>query len=184
MSALLLAAAGPALAFHSGGVADCEGCHSMHNSTGGATAVAAGIGSYLLAGGDSSSVCLHCHEAAGLPGPRVHFVSTSTQDLTAGKAPKQLTPGGDFGWLKKTYTWTPAQGAAPLTSSGERHGHNVVASEYGYLADGTHAVAPGGILPQRQPLLRELPRPPRALPPPRRREHRHHRRARRGQRLL
>ena len=39
VSALLVAAAGPALAFHSGGVADCEGCHSMHNSTGGATAV-------------------------------------------------------------------------------------------------------------------------------------------------
>ena len=147
VSALLTAAAGPALAFHSGGVADCEGCHSMHNSTGGATAVAAGLGSYLLAGGDSSSVCLHCHEAAGLPGPRVHFVSTSTPDLTAGKAPKQLTPGGDFGWLKKTYSWTPAQGAAPLTSPGERHGHNVVATDYGYLADGTHATAPGGSYP-------------------------------------
>ena len=29
-----LATAGSALAFHSGGVAECEGCHSMHNSFG------------------------------------------------------------------------------------------------------------------------------------------------------
>lgn len=147
LSALLVAAAGPALAFHSGGVADCEGCHSMHNSSEGSAAVAGGLGSYLLRGGDPSSVCLHCHEASGLPGPRVHFVSTSSSDLPTGAAPKQLNPGGDFGWLKKTYAWTPTPGAAQLTSPGERHGHNVVASEYGYLPDGAHATAPGGTYP-------------------------------------
>jgi len=149
VSALLLAACGPALAFHSGGVADCEGCHSMHNSTGGAPAVgsSSSIGAYLLRGGDSSSSCLHCHEAASAQGPRVHFVSTTTSELGTGRAPKQLTPGGDFGWLKKTYVWTPSAGATSVTSPGERHGHNVVAAEYGYLADGTNAVAPGGTFP-------------------------------------
>jgi len=34
LAAALLAvgAAGPARAFHSGGVGECDGCHSMHNS--------------------------------------------------------------------------------------------------------------------------------------------------------
>jgi hypothetical protein len=79
--------------------------------------------------------------------PRVHFVSTSTSDLSGSNAPRQLSPGGDFGWLKKTYTWAPAPGAPSLTSPGERHGHNVVASDYGYLPDGAHATAPGGAYP-------------------------------------
>jgi hypothetical protein len=123
----------------------------MHNSVEGA-AVAVGqprfsTNAYLLQGTDSSSLCLHCHEAAGMPVPRVHFVSTSSSDLTPGQAPRQLSPGGDFGWLKKTYSWTPAPGANTLTSPGERHGHNVVAAEFGYLADGAHAVAPGGTYP-------------------------------------
>ena len=29
---MAMGVAGPAQAFHSGGVAECEGCHSMHNS--------------------------------------------------------------------------------------------------------------------------------------------------------
>lgn len=33
---LTLAASGSAFAFHDGGVAYCEGCHTMHNSTGNA----------------------------------------------------------------------------------------------------------------------------------------------------
>jgi cytochrome c553 len=152
VSTLLAGSPAVARALHSGGVGECEACHSMHNSFEGAPSVTgrgigAGSAAYLLKGGDASSVCLHCHEAAGMPVPRVHFVSTSTVDLGAGKAPKQLSPGGDFGWLKKTYTWTPAPGAAPLTSVGDRHGHNVVASEYGDLADGRSAAAPGGTYP-------------------------------------
>ena len=150
LAIVALGAAWPALAFHSGGVADCEGCHSMHNSFEGAAATTAQAqftaGAYLLKGSDSSSVCLHCHEAAGVPVPRAYFVSTSTQDLTPGAPPRQLTPGGDFGWLKKTYTWAPLGGAAQ-TSLGELHGHSVIALEYGYQIDGAHATAPGGTYP-------------------------------------
>jgi hypothetical protein len=151
-SALVALSAGRASAIHSGGVGACEACHSMHNSSEGSSAVAGrtvtqGSGAFLLKGGDPSSVCLHCHEAAGLPGPRVHIVSTSTTDLDPGKAPKQLTPGGDFGWLKKSYTWTPAPGGASLESPGHGHGHNIVASEYGYLADPVRSAAPGGTYP-------------------------------------
>ena len=119
----------------------------MHNSSEGQSVVKGLAGGYLLKGSDASSACLYCHEAAGLPGPRVHFVSTSTSDLTPGRPPRQLSPGGDFGWLKKTYTWSPAPGTSPLESPGDRHGHNVVASEHGYLADSFRSTAPGGTYP-------------------------------------
>jgi len=46
------------LAFHSGGVAECVGCHSMHSAN--------QQGSFLLIGKDQSSTCLTCHEQAGL----------------------------------------------------------------------------------------------------------------------
>ena len=60
-----LATAGSALAFHSGGVAECEGCHSMHNSFEG-TANVTGLnqyqsGPYLLKANDQSGACLNCH---------------------------------------------------------------------------------------------------------------------------
>ena len=46
-------------AFHSGGVAECEGCHSMHNSFEGSPNVtgrtfAQGTGMYLLKANDQS----------------------------------------------------------------------------------------------------------------------------------
>ncbi len=87
-----------ASAFHSGGVAECGGCHSMHAPKAG--------GSFLLVGGDQSSTCLSCHEHAGDTGPSSYHVTTATADLPAGTAPKQRTPGGDFGWLKKSYTFS------------------------------------------------------------------------------
>jgi hypothetical protein len=151
LAAIAVAAAWPALAFHSGGVADCEGCHSMHNSFEGAAVTPAQAqftaGAYLLKGSDSSSVCLHCHQAAGVPVARGFFVSTHTQDLTPGAPPRQLTPGGDFGWVKKNYSWTPPGGSAQ-ESRPERHGHNIVAQEYGYVRDRVHEMAPGGTYPR------------------------------------
>ena len=72
------------------------------------------------------------------------MVSTAPSDLAPGNPPGQLTPGGDFGWLKKTYTWSAG---TSQTSLGERHGHNIVASDFGYLADVTHTLSPGGSYP-------------------------------------
>ena len=53
VAAVFAATFGNAYAFHSGGVAECEGCHSMHNSFEGSTNVtgrtfAQGTGIYLL----------------------------------------------------------------------------------------------------------------------------------------
>jgi hypothetical protein len=135
---------GAAYAFHSGGVAECEGCHSMHSPKTG--------GSFLLVGTDASSTCLTCHEHAGDTGPSSYHISTATTDLGAGVAPKQRTPGGDFGWLRKSYTYSYTSGGVTTTEteSGEKHGHNVVAIDFNYAADSTNTVAPGGTFTSAQ----------------------------------
>ena len=60
-------------AFHDGGVAYCDGCHTMHNSSGNQPMMGSrGQGSkpsnpqftgvaFLLQGSDQSSTCLNCH---------------------------------------------------------------------------------------------------------------------------
>lgn len=131
-----------AYAFHSGGVAECDGCHSMH-------APAAG-GSFLLQGTDPSSTCLNCHQNATDTGPSSYHVSTADASLGAGLSPLQRTPGGDFGWLKKTYTYPNRGNTATLTEEGQIHGHNIVAADQGYAADTINATAPGGTFPSNQ----------------------------------
>src|SRR5512134_1577986 len=68
IAAVFAFAYGNAYAFHSGGVAECEGCHSMHNSFEGTANVtgrtfANGTGVYLLKANDQSGSCLNCHGA-------------------------------------------------------------------------------------------------------------------------
>ncbi|MGV1101048.1 cytochrome c3 family protein [Thiovibrio sp. JS02] len=133
---------GAAFAFHSGGVGECGGCHSMHSSVG------TGPGSFLLLGSDQSSTCLNCHEQAGDSGPSGYHVSTAAADMPAGVAPLQKTPGGDFGWLKKDYSYT-VDGVVGV-ESGHGHGHNIVAVDQGYGVDPVNAVAPGGSFPSAQ----------------------------------
>lgn len=130
---------GEALAFHDGGVGPCEACHSMHGPS-------AGAGRGLLKALDPSSTCLACHERQGDTGPSGHHISTAGVDLPPGVPPRQLTPGGDFGWLKKTYLWS-VDAATAGVSPGERHGHNIVAFDFQYFADSTNTTAPGGTYP-------------------------------------
>lgn len=136
LAALALVAFAPAaVAFHSGGVAECSGCHSMHEA----------VGTPLLQGSDYSSTCLNCHQHAGDTGPTSYHVSTAEADMPPGVPPKQRNPGGDFGWLKKTYTTTASYGA-PIQNNGWTHGHNIVAADYGYTADPENTTAPGGTM--------------------------------------
>ncbi len=116
-----------AYSFHSGGVAECEGCHSMHSP--------AAADNRLLVGTDPSSTCLSCHEHAGDTGPSSYHISTAPADYAA-KAPQQRTPGGDFAWVKKTWD----AGLDPART----HGHNIVAVDQGYAADDNNLYAPGG----------------------------------------
>jgi len=136
---------GMAYAFHSGGVADCDGCHTMHNSLGG-KAVALKGGStqftgynYLLQGSDQSSTCLNCHATNGAT-PSSYHVMTYPIATAPGTPPIQRTPGGDFGWIVKNY---PAVGHA-AASPGTVHGHQIVAADYGLIPDTTLTTGPGG----------------------------------------
>ncbi|RII25470.1 MAG: cytochrome C [Geobacter sp.] len=145
-SALLISA--PAFAFHSGGVGECEGCHTMHNSLDG-VAVATGMpqyqaGPYLLKAQDASGSCLNCHNANETTGGSYH-ISSNSGDYAAGVAPAEYTPGGDFGWLKKTYNFSIRNN--PTSDPGETHGHNIVAVDFGYVADSRLLTAPGGSYP-------------------------------------
>ncbi len=124
---------GTATAFHDGGVATCDGCHTMHNSVDGQPnaeggSVGTGVSTWLTVGTDPSSTCLTCHDGTG----RYHI---NSDDGSA------ATPGGDFYWLTKTFTWE-SHGAK--TSEGDDHGHNVIAADFGLTQDATLATAPGG----------------------------------------
>jgi hypothetical protein len=119
-------------AVHSGSASECKECHE--DETG------------ALRESDASSTCLRCHQAPrGTRGPNGYYIATNDGDLRAGLPPSQLTPAGDFGYLKKNYSWR-ASGSTE-SSPGERHGHNIVAVDYGYVADTKHDKTPGGIYP-------------------------------------
>lgn len=142
---LMLGMTATAQAFHDGGVARCDGCHTMHNSLDGAVMTRPGTGAgpqesynFLLQGSDQSSTCLNCHGAASGRTGGYHIESS----VAAGEAVANLTPGGDFAWLQKTFTWT-AHGRA-RTEEGESHGHNIIAADHGYVQDSRLAAAPGG----------------------------------------
>ena len=76
VAVVLLLAGGTPQAFHSGGVAECTGCHSMHSPKAG--------GSFLLVGSDPSSTCLSCHMHAGDTGPSSYHIATADADMPAG----------------------------------------------------------------------------------------------------
>ncbi len=136
VAVVLLLTGGTPQAFHSGGVAECAGCHSIHNPKVG--------GSYLLLHSDPSSTCLSCHESADTAPTGYHISTAGTTFTGTALLPVERTPGGDFAWLKKSYTYAGENG--PETEDGSTHGHNIVASEFGYVQD-TVSTAPGGTFP-------------------------------------
>jgi hypothetical protein len=135
-----LGLAGAAYAFHSGGVAECTGCHSIHSPKPG--------GSFLLIGGDQSSTCLSCHQHAGDTDPSSYHISTADADQPTGVPPKQRTPGGDFGWLRKDYSFVVRGNT--INELGQTHGHNIIAADAGYTVDTDNTTAPGGTFPSSQ----------------------------------
>jgi predicted CXXCH cytochrome family protein len=130
---LTIGLGGMAYAFHAGGVADCSGCHQMHNAP---------STDFLLVKSDPSSTCLSCHMSATDTGPSSFHIATVDASMPPGTPPLQRGPGGDFGWLHKTYSWN-AHGT-PTTEIGDSHGHNIIAKDYGYAVDSINATAPGG----------------------------------------
>lgn len=128
---------GTAFAFHAGGVAHCDGCHSMHNSAD--NPVFGTPNSQLLKGSDASSTCLDCH--AGTGGYHV-----------ASDAGLNMNSGGDFYWMGAgaEYTGPPGWFGGPtVTSDNDNHGHNIIAANFGYAKDANpdNQFAPGGNYP-------------------------------------
>ena len=128
-STAVLGLAVSAQAFHGGGVAHCDGCHSMHNS---ADNPVEGLpNSTLLKGSECSSTCLNCHDGNG----GYHINSSDGSNINQ---------GGDFYWVSNPYN-VVVRGNTN-TFGGDNAGHNVVAFDFGMLADAnpSNAQAPGG----------------------------------------
>jgi hypothetical protein len=71
---------------------------------------------------DPSSMCLECHAQ------KFRVLSP------AGDA---YTPGGDFFWLTQSFL------SGHYTSTGDSHGHNIIAASFGLEEDGARSAAPG-----------------------------------------
>ena len=143
---------------------DCGACHGVSSgaqatsaqstaeltdttAATGTSTITFGTSNSMLRGSDPSSTCLLCHEAQkGVIQPQGYRNTTSQDDLLLPVPPAQLTPAGDYGWLKKNYTWQDETGAM-ASSPGERHGHNIVALDFNFKADSSRPVAPGGTYP-------------------------------------
>ncbi len=153
---MVMGLTGSAFAFHDGGVAVCEGCHSMHNSLGGENNTVAGSDQsgastlngpadtatqsnteFLLKGSDQSSTCLNCHGSNA--NGSYHVLTTQ---LTKGTGlPLNYTPGGDFGWLQAI-----AGSANTANTEIISNGHHIIAKDFG-LTVSSMATAPGGNYP-------------------------------------
>lgn len=142
-------------AFHSGGVAECDGCHTMHNSLDDAAmSTLSGLtqfhaGPYLLQGSTQSEACLNCHEN---PVVSSYHISTPAANMSsglvsagAGTAPLMRTPGGDFGWLRTDYAFL--ERGTPNTNYGKHRGHSINAPGFGYQPEAAGTFSPGGSYP-------------------------------------
>ncbi|MEK6776202.1 MAG: hypothetical protein AABY87_04875 [bacterium] len=114
---------GSGQAFHEGGDNYCQGCHDSKSR-------GVGTGTLMIKGSDPSSTCLECHAERGA------FYNIFSREGSS------YTPGGDFYWLRKNFARN--QGNQYYLSTGDSHGHNIVAMDYGLNPDGRLSTAPGG----------------------------------------
>lgn len=127
-----LAADGPARAFHSGGVASCGGCHTMHDP-----ARAFNPTNYLLKGANATDVCLNCHATSS--GNSWGRIATMPGDQYG---------GGAFIFLTEDNLNDAPGGANPANwIRGDAAGHNLVSVDYGLAADPRFVRSPGGNYP-------------------------------------
>lgn len=143
-SILVLGMAGTAMALHSGGVAHCDACHTMHNSLNGSAMTTLGGATQfnglptLLKGSDASSTCLTCH-GSGTSRSSYHVYTPGMTTASTSPTPAQYTPGGDFSWLKYATGDTTAQ----------NRGHNIIALDFSLVADTRFgSTGPGGSYPK------------------------------------
>lgn len=135
-AAVILAA--PVMAFHDGGVAHCNGCHTMHNSQDGALVDPANPNgnAYLLVKADPSTVCIDCHDHLD----RTYPIGGDPLNPPAQRA------GGNFIFLIED-NLNDGHGGATDPIPGDAAGHNIISTENGLAADATLTSAPGGSFP-------------------------------------
>ena len=130
--------AAPAVAFHDGGVAHCNGCHTMHNSQDGALVdpLSPNGNGFLLTKADPSTVCIACHDHLDRTFP------IGGDPL----APPAQRAGGNFIFLIED-NLNDGHGGATDPIPGDAAGHNIIAGDHGLAADATLTSAPGGTFP-------------------------------------
>ncbi|GAB4375980.1 MAG: cytochrome c [Acidobacteriota bacterium] len=134
LGALALAAA-PALAFHDGGVAHCNGCHTMHAGPSNPADNPNG-NEFLLKESTPTDTCLRCHDdRLG----NVFGGGDSDDPLNPGT----LYGGGQFVFLLEDNINDGHNGASnPIL--GEKAGHSIISEDKGLAADSVNSTAPGG----------------------------------------
>ena len=150
-AAAVLVTGAPALAFHDGGVAACNGCHTMHNSfngqpmnynaagTGPGTPVGQGYTDLLLFQ-NKSDVCLRCH-ARDTSGYGVW-----SPDPAAPNAARANRGAGDFVFLQEDNI-NDGRGGATNPILGHAAGHSVISGIKNTVADPVLTTSPGGSFP-------------------------------------
>jgi len=136
----------PAMAFHDGGVADCQGCHTMHNSqdnaaeaTGTGTAVGESGNPELLLYPNPTDTCLRCHRGG----------ASRTAGYAAWSAPGDATyaafsQAGDFAFLEEDNLNDGHGGSTPANfKDGSYGGHNLRSGLAGTSWDTVLLYAPG-----------------------------------------
>jgi hypothetical protein len=84
---------------------------------------------------------LSCHgKGSGISSYHVSTASVTSGAGASNQVGQQLTPGGDFSWVKINYKTAATTGSG----TGQRHGHNIVATDFAYVADSVNTKAPGG----------------------------------------
>ena len=129
----------PSLAFHDKGVANCKGCHTMHNSENGvavdATPALNGGNPYLLKDNTPSDVCLSCHATS-------RGAVWGTDPLN----PPSEKGAGNFVFLQED-NLNDGHGGATSPIAGSYGGHNIIAVSKNAVADPVLTHAPGGTYP-------------------------------------
>lgn len=136
--------AAPAQAFHDGGVAHCNGCHTMHNSEGNASIIdggtpGVGVSAYLLKTAKPTDTCLICHAR---PGSETGYGVFGTGVLS----PKPQKGAGDYVFLLEDNI-NEGHGGATNPILGYEAGHNIISDTKAIAADPVNTTAPGGAYP-------------------------------------
>jgi hypothetical protein len=139
--AVALTLGGTALAFHNGGVAHCNGCHTMHNSQNGQPIDPNHPNGnlYLLNMETPSDVCLSCHSQTGTSSNGRYVMSLDPLN------PQSEQGAGDFIFLTEDNLNDGYGGQLPQNFiPGYKGGHSIVAPSKNLAADPVLLTAPGG----------------------------------------